>query len=97
MTQESARERTRLSWRRTTLAATVVLALITRLALLHPSRSLALAVTALSGLCWVALLATAHRRIRKISAAARPSRRVLFACTAACACFGALGVVLVLA
>lgn len=94
--QESARERTRLSWRRTSLAATGALALLVRLALLHPNRSTALTVTALGALGWVALLVTTHRRIRDIPSGSRPSRRALFACAAACACVGALGVVLVL-
>ncbi len=95
--QDSARERTRLSWRRTTLAGTAVLALLVRLALWHDNRSVALTTTALGALCWVALLTMAQRRIRQIGARPRPSRWILLACAAACTCFGALGVVLVLA
>lgn len=96
MQPDSAPERTRLSWRRTTLAGTAVLILLVRLALLQDNESGALISAALGALCWVALLATVQRRIREIPAQTRPSRWILATCAAACACFGALGVVLVL-
>ena len=54
MTAETARERTRLAWRRTVLAGTVVGLLFLRLA----GPGAALAVPA-----WLVLLAVAHRRI----------------------------------
>jgi hypothetical protein len=97
MPPDSAVERTRLSWRRTTLAGTAVMTLMIRLALLHDNRTVALATSALGALCWAALLIMVQRRIRSLGRPGRPSRRILVVSSAACACFGVLGVVLVLA
>jgi Domain of unknown function (DUF202) len=64
---ETQAERTRFSWRRTTLATTLVVLLIGRLAI-HDG------VTVLSGLglafalmAWLAILGSTHRRIQAIS------------------------------
>ena len=97
MPPDSAPERTRLSWRRTTLAGTAVVILLVRLALLQDNRAVALATTALAALFWVVLLVMVQRRIRQLHRLSRPSRWMLVTCSAACACFGALGVVLTLA
>jgi hypothetical protein len=97
MPPDSAPARTRLSWRRTTLAGTAVLILLIRLALLQDNRTIALITTALGALCWVTLLVIVQRRIQALARPGRPSRKVLALMSAACACFGALGVVLVLA
>ncbi|KUF13526.1 hypothetical protein AT728_33025 [Streptomyces silvensis] len=62
-------ERTRLAWRRTTLACTVATALGVR-AVLHDGASAADAVTC--GLClllWLGFLAVAHRRMTLLGAA----------------------------
>jgi hypothetical protein len=97
MPPDSAQERTRLSWRRTTLAATASLVLLIRLALLQNNRAVAITITALGALCWVVLLAAVQRRIYALGRLTRPSRKILIVAASACACFGALGVVLVLA
>jgi hypothetical protein len=97
MPPDSAPDRTRLSWRRTTLAGTAVLILLVRLALLQDNRTIAVTMSALGALCWVTLLIIVQRRIRALALPGRPSRKVLAVMAAACACFGALGVVLVLA
>ncbi|GIH04594.1 hypothetical protein Rhe02_26610 [Rhizocola hellebori] len=97
MPPDSAPQRTRLSWRRTTLSATAVLVLLIRLALLQDNRAVAITVTALGALSWVTLLAVVQRRIYALGQLARPSRWILILVAAVCACFGALGVVLALA
>src|SRR5688572_24383862 len=97
MPPDSAPERTRLSWRRTTLAGTATLILLIRLALLHDNRAVALTMSALGALCWVILLVMVQRRIRALGRLGRPSRWTLAVSAAACTCLGALGVVLVLA
>jgi hypothetical protein len=97
MPPDSAPERTRLSWRRTTLSGTAVLILLVRLALLHDNRALALSTTALGALCWVTLLVGVPRRIHALARPGRPSRKIMASMAAACACFGALGGVRVLA
>jgi hypothetical protein len=74
------------------LSATVVAALIMRLALQGNN----VAVTALAGLCWVLLLVVIQRRIIGLKAPGRPPRRLVVLTAAACLGLGALGVVLVL-
>jgi hypothetical protein len=64
-------ERTRLAWRRTTLAATVVALLVLGRQLTGGAGTLAQVAAALATLCWLAVLAVAHRRIREL-AAVRP-------------------------
>ncbi len=62
-------ERTRLAWRRTTLACTVATALGVR-AVLHDGASAADAVMcALCLLLWLGVLAVAHRRMTALSTA----------------------------
>ena len=79
------------------MAGTAVVILLIRLALLQDNRTVALTTTALGALFWVALLLMVQRRIRQLHRLSRPSRWMLVICSAACACFGALGVVLTLA
>lgn len=62
-----AAERTRLSWRRTSLTATGVLAIgVFRLLLPHPSGP-TVAGVALLALCWLAILIAAQRRVSALS------------------------------
>jgi len=56
-------ERTRLSWRRTTLAATTVALLAVTAAIVDNPTPFGLAATALLGFAWLAILAIAHSRI----------------------------------
>ncbi|MFF7738882.1 DUF202 domain-containing protein [Streptomyces sp. NPDC007984] len=78
-------ERTRLAWRRTTLACTVVAGLAGRQAV-HEGVTAPRAVTvALSALLWLGFLAVAHRRIRALTAA-RPVPLARRAAVAAAAC-----------
>jgi uncharacterized membrane protein YidH (DUF202 family) len=61
-------ERTRLSWRRTSLTATGVLAIgVFRLLLPHPSGPTVAGVV-LFALCWLAMVICAQRRIFALSA-----------------------------
>ncbi|MHB9862863.1 DUF202 domain-containing protein [Streptomyces sp. YIM S03343] len=62
-------ERTRLAWRRTTLAGTVAGVLALRTAL-HAGTDLGFAVAALCCVLWLVFLQLAHRRIRALSATA---------------------------
>jgi uncharacterized membrane protein YidH (DUF202 family) len=93
MPPDSAAERTRFSWRRTTLSATVVAALIVRLSLQRHH----LTVIAPTALCWVFLLAVIQRRIAALKVLGKPPRIITMLTAAACLAFGGLGVVLVLA
>ncbi|MEV7524776.1 DUF202 domain-containing protein [Streptomyces sp. NPDC091371] len=85
-------ERTRLAWRRTTLASTVVAVLALRQALRGSGAPAEVAGAAVIALVWLLFLWVAHRRIRAL-AAERP--RVLdprgalaaVACTVALAVF----------
>ena len=89
-------ERTRLAWRRTVLAITVVVVLGTRLALVGGSPAgPALAAAGLVG--WLAVLAVTYRRIRAM-AAARPVEigRALPLAAVATAAYAGLGVLLVI-
>ncbi|MFD6276506.1 DUF202 domain-containing protein [Streptomyces sp. NPDC060209] len=56
-------ERTRLAWRRTTLACTVVALLAVRQALHSGVTGAAALAVALSLLAWLGFLAVAHRRV----------------------------------
>jgi len=56
-------ERTRLSWRRTTLAATAVALLAVSAAIVDRPTPLGLAAAALLAWAWLAILVIAHRRI----------------------------------
>lgn len=64
-----AAERTRLSWRRTSLTATGVLAIgVFRLLLPHPSGPTVAGVV-LFALCWLGVVIAAQRRISALSTA----------------------------
>jgi uncharacterized membrane protein YidH (DUF202 family) len=89
---DTAPERTRLSWRRTTLTATAVTLLLVRLSLQHH----VVFTAALAGLCWVFVLALIQQRIRSLKTPGRPPRRLTMLTATAVLCFGGLGVVLVL-
>ncbi|CAL9395999.1 DUF202 domain-containing protein [Streptomyces sp. enrichment culture] len=65
-------ERTRLAWRRTTLASTVAAVLAVRTALHGGVPASAALACALCGLLWLGFLLVAHRRIRALSAPGRP-------------------------
>ncbi|WP_432134586.1 MULTISPECIES: DUF202 domain-containing protein [unclassified Streptomyces] len=66
-------ERTRLAWRRTTLAGTVVTVLAVRTALHGGLSPAALAVCAVCCALWLGFLVVAQRRIRVLDTAARPA------------------------
>ncbi|MFF4245064.1 DUF202 domain-containing protein [Streptomyces sp. NPDC001822] len=86
-------ERTRLAWRRTTLACTVVGLLAGRQALHGGARPAGVLAVALSLAAWLGFLAVAHRRVTGMGSA-RPvplsPRQALTAagCTVALAVFG---------
>ncbi|MFE1800229.1 DUF202 domain-containing protein [Streptomyces sp. NPDC059517] len=65
-------ERTRLAWRRTTLAATVAAVLAGKSALRDGPGVTALLVCALCCALWLGFLAVAHRRIRALSKSVPP-------------------------
>ncbi|MHC5907235.1 DUF202 domain-containing protein [Streptomyces sp. S6] len=65
-------ERTRLAWRRTTLAGTVVAVLAVKTALREGPSPTGVAVCAVCGGLWLALLAVAHRRIVTLAAGPHP-------------------------
>ncbi|AWK07891.1 DUF202 domain-containing protein [Streptomyces spongiicola] len=76
-------ERTRLAWRRTTLAFTVAAALAVRQVVRHGSVTAGDVVAfALSAVVWLGFLAVAHRRIRAM-ALLRPPGAMPFAQAAA--------------
>lgn len=66
-------ERTRLAWRRTTLACSVVAVLAVRQVLRGPGTPAAAAAGAVIALLWLAFLGVAHRRIGALSAARPPA------------------------
>ncbi|MFC6985912.1 DUF202 domain-containing protein [Streptomyces cirratus] len=61
-------ERTRLAWRRTTLACSVTAVLALRQALRGSGSALEAGGAALIVLVWLAFLGVAHRRIRELAA-----------------------------
>ncbi|MFH7596073.1 DUF202 domain-containing protein [Streptomyces racemochromogenes] len=84
-------ERTRLAWRRTTLACSVTAVLALRQALRGTGSPLEVTGVAVIALVWVAFLWVAHRRIRLL-AAARPAGLTLGAAAGAALCTVALAV-----
>ncbi|MDX3232272.1 DUF202 domain-containing protein [Streptomyces sp. ME19-01-6] len=87
-------ERTRLAWRRTTLACAVAASLAARQALHNGTGPVSLLCAALAALVWLGFLGVAGRRIRAVSAPRPPalSPRAAAAaagCTLALAAFGA--------
>ncbi|WP_374113128.1 DUF202 domain-containing protein [Streptomyces sp. CNZ748] len=67
-------ERTRLAWRRTTLAATVVAVLAGKAGLAGGASAGVLAAGAVCCAGWAGVLAVAHRRIRGLAGAGEPER-----------------------
>ncbi|GHA89874.1 DUF202 domain-containing protein [Streptomyces chryseus] len=86
-------ERTRLAWRRTTLACTVVAVLAAKQAVHDEIGPAGLIAAALCLLVWLGFLRVAHHRIRTLGSAPRPApmpaRAALTAtlCTIALAAF----------
>ncbi|MGM1079916.1 MULTISPECIES: DUF202 domain-containing protein [unclassified Streptomyces] len=66
-------ERTRLSWRRTTLSATVAAILAVRTVARGGASTAGVVACALCCLCWLGLLGIAHRRIRALTAPGVPT------------------------
>ncbi|MFF5717482.1 DUF202 domain-containing protein [Streptomyces buecherae] len=87
-------ERTRMAWRRTTLAGAVVGVLAGRQAVVEGPRPLAVLAVALAGLVWLALLAVGQRRIRALAAPQPPalSPRAAVAAAGCAALLSVLGV-----
>ncbi|MFJ4781216.1 DUF202 domain-containing protein [Streptomyces sp. NPDC088762] len=82
-------ERTRLAWRRTTLASSVVAVLALRQALRGSGGRVEVAGAAVIALVWLVFLWVAHRRIREL-AAGRPRGLAPRAAASAVACTVAL-------
>lgn len=86
-------ERTRLAWRRTTLACTVVAVLAAKQAVHDGTGVAGVVAAALCVFVWLGFLRVAHRRIQAVGSSARPApmpvRAALTAtaCTVALACF----------
>jgi hypothetical protein len=90
-------ERTRLAWRRTALAGTVVALLAARLAAVRVPGPAGLALTALAVSGWLGVLAVAFRRLRAMGPGRpAPVGRVLGLATLTVG-YAALGTVLVFA
>ncbi|MFJ1810575.1 MULTISPECIES: DUF202 domain-containing protein [unclassified Streptomyces] len=79
-------ERTRLAWRRTTLASTVAAVLAVRAALHGGVSAFGIFACALCCGLWLAFLLLAHRRIHALSARGRPAALAPRHATAAVAC-----------
>ena len=75
---DTTRERTRLAWRRTVLAATVVALLGARLAVARTSPAFAALFVSFTAAAWLAFVAAAQRRIGQLTAGPDrvPSRSV---------------------
>jgi uncharacterized membrane protein YidH (DUF202 family) len=68
-----AEERTRLAWRRTTLSVTIVALLAVRLAVLDLPPAGAALFISLTAAAWLAFLANAQDRIRRLSSGTAPT------------------------
>lgn len=68
-------ERTRLAWRRTVLAATVLVLLAIRGVVTTGVGAFEMTVLALLAVLWLAILAGSHIRMRALAAARPPSLR----------------------
>ena len=64
---DTTRERTRLAWRRTVLAATIVAILGARLAIARTSPAFAAAFVSFTAAVWLAFVALAQRRIGQLT------------------------------
>ncbi|MFD3540286.1 DUF202 domain-containing protein [Streptomyces sp. NPDC058662] len=84
-------ERTRLAWRRTTLACSVVAVLGLRQAMRGTGAPVEVAGAAVIALLWLAFLVVAHRRVR-VLARARPGPLAPRAAAAVAGCTVALAV-----
>lgn len=85
-------ERTRLAWRRTTLASTIASVLAVRTVLHGGISAPAVVLCALCCACWLGFLLIAHRRIRTLSATGTPAAPAPRHLTAAVLCIAALAV-----
>ncbi|MEU6525926.1 DUF202 domain-containing protein [Streptomyces sp. NPDC046924] len=83
-------ERTRLAWRRTTLACTVASVLAVRMTLQGGVSAAGVILCALCCACWLGFLLVAHRRIHALAATAAPAAPSPRRLTAAVLCTGAL-------
>ncbi|MGW8777935.1 DUF202 domain-containing protein [Streptomyces sp. NPDC055796] len=85
-------ERTRLAWRRTTLACSVTAVLALRTALRGSGSGVEVLAAAVIVLIWLAFLGIAHRRVRQLAAARPPglaprSALAVVGCTVALSVF----------
>ncbi|MGW2259553.1 DUF202 domain-containing protein [Streptomyces sp. NPDC004749] len=87
-------ERTRLAWRRTTLACTVATVLAVRQAIHDGGTATGLTAAALSALIWLAFLGVAHRRLLALGTP-RPERLSVRTAATATACAVVLAAVAV--
>ncbi|MER6676363.1 DUF202 domain-containing protein [Streptomyces sp. NPDC000983] len=85
-------ERTRLAWRRTTLASTVAAVLAVKTVLHAGVSAPRVAACALCALLWLGFLGCAHRRIHALSASPEPRALSPRHATAAVLCTVALAV-----
>ncbi|MFJ8084434.1 DUF202 domain-containing protein [Streptomyces sp. NPDC096205] len=85
-------ERTRLAWRRTTLACTVAAVLAVRSTLRGGLSTESALTCALCCLLWLGFLLVAHHRIRALSTPGRPHTLTAGQATAATLCTMALAV-----
>ncbi|MFE9397837.1 DUF202 domain-containing protein [Streptomyces flavidovirens] len=83
-------ERTRLAWRRTTLACTVVAVLAAKQAVHDEISAAGVIATALCALVWLGFLRVAHHRIQAVVSTARPAPMSVRAAMTATACTIAL-------
>jgi hypothetical protein len=85
-------ERTRLAWRRTTLASTVAAVLAAKTALHGGASAAGVVACALICALWVGFLLVAHRRIRALAATGSPRALTPRHATAAIVCTVAMAV-----
>ncbi|MEV0980225.1 MULTISPECIES: DUF202 domain-containing protein [unclassified Streptomyces] len=85
-------ERTRLAWRRTTLAWTVAAVLAVKAAAHGGTSAAGVVAGALCCVLWVAFLLVAHHRIRLLAATGRPRPMPARLATAAVLCTVAMAV-----